>query len=146
MGTEIRIAVEADYEAIARISRDDLGYDCAPALVREKLRRALQSERERVFVAVCGGEVAGYIHAEDYDVLYFETMKNILGLAVAANHRRKGIGTKLLGAVEDWARETGVGQIRLNSGITRRGAHAFYRANGYTDEKEQKRFIKTLEA
>ena len=91
-------------------------------------------------------EVAGYIHAEDYDVLYFETMKNILGLAVAANHRRKGIGTKLLGAVEDWARETGVRQIRLNSGITRRGAHAFYRANGYTDEKEQKRFIKTLEA
>lgn len=146
MGTEIRIAVEADYEAIARISRDDLGYDCAPALVREKLRRALQSERERVFVAVCGGEVAGYIHAEDYDVLYFETMKNVLGLAVAANHRRKGIGTKLLGAVEDWARETGVRQIRLNSGITRRGAHAFYRANGYTDEKEQKRFIKTLEA
>lgn len=146
MGTEIRIAVEADYETIARISRDDLGYDCAPALVREKLRRALQSERERVFVAVCGGEVAGYIHAEDYDVLYFETMKNILGLAVAANHRRKGIGTKLLGAVEDWARETGVRQIRLNSGITRRGAHAFYRANGYTDEKEQKRFIKTLEA
>ena len=146
MGTEIRIAVEADYEAIARISRDDLGYDCAPALVREKLRRALQSERERVFVAVCGGEVAGYIHAEDYDVLYFETMKNVLGLAVAANHRRKGIGTKLLGAVEDWARETRVRQIRLNSGITRRGAHAFYRANGYTDEKEQKRFIKTLEA
>ena len=93
MGTEIRIAVEADYEAIARISRDDLGYDCSPALVREKLRRALQSERERVFVAVCDGEVAGYIHAEDYDVLYFETMKNILGLAVAANHRRKGIGT-----------------------------------------------------
>ena len=146
MGTEIRIAVEADYEAIARISRDDLGYDCAPALVREKLRRALQSERERVFVAVCDGEVAGYIHAEDYAVLYFETMKNILGLAVAANHRRKGIGTKLLGAVEDWARETGVRQIRLNSGMTRRGAHAFYRANGYTDEKEQTRFIKTLEA
>lgn len=89
MQVEIRPALEADYLEIAKISREDLGYDCAPELVRNKLRRALGDGRERVFVAVCGGEIAGYVHAENYDVLYFPTMKNILGLAVAAKYRRR---------------------------------------------------------
>lgn len=142
---EIRPAVESDFEAIARISRNDLGYDCAPELVQEKLCRVLTTSRERVFVAVCDGVTAGYIHAEDYDVLYFPTMKNILGLAVASEYRRLGLGTKLMQAVENWARETGVYHIRLNSGMTRKGAHDFYRRNGFSDEKEQMRFMKTLD-
>lgn len=145
MQVKIRPALEADYLEIAKISREDLGYDCVPELVRNKLRRALGDGRERVFVAVCGGEIAGYVHAEDYDVLYFPTMKNILGLAVASKYRRRGAGTKLLEAVEDWARKTGAAGVRLNSGMARKGAHDFYRRNGYADEKEQIRFIKTLD-
>lgn len=141
----VRTAVEADFEAIARISRDDLGYDCDPAMVREKLRRVFTTPREQVFVAECGGVIAGYIHAEDYDVLYFPTMKNILGLAVASEYRRLGVGTKLMQAVENWARETGVQYIRLNSGMTRKGAHDFYRKNGFDDEKAQMRFEKKLD-
>ena len=46
---------------------------------------------------------------------------------------------------EDWARETGIKEIRLNSGMARKGAHEFYRRMGFTDEKEQMRFLKTLE-
>lgn len=144
MKIEIRPAVESDFEAIARISRDDLGYDCTPELVQKQLRHALSTPSEQVFVAVCDGVTAGYIHAEDYDVLYFPTMKNILGLAVASDYRRLGLGTKLMQAVENWARETGVYHIRLNSGMGRKGAHDFYRANGFTDEKEQMRFNKDL--
>ncbi len=34
--------------------------------------------------------------------------------------------------------------VHLNSGMSRTGAHEFYRANGFTDEKDQKRFLKTL--
>ena len=133
-GFEIRPARPQDAEAIARLSREALGYDCTAALVLQKLRAALKN----------GGAVAGYIHAADYDVLYCDTMKNVLGLAVSADCRRRGIGTALLGAVENWARETGVRFIRLNSGMTRAGAHDFYRQNGYTEEKAQLRFIKPL--
>ena len=36
--------------------------------------------------------------------------------------------------------------MRLNSGIDRTGAHAFYRHLGYIDQKKQLRFIKQLDA
>lgn len=49
-----------------------------------------------------------------------------------------------LSDAEAWARETGACGVRLNSGMTRTGAHDFYRRNGYTGEKAQMRFIKTL--
>ena len=103
---EIRPARLSDAEAIARLCSDDLGYACTASFVRRKLAAALENPCARVFVAEAGGAVAGYIHAADYDVLYFDTMKNVLGLAVSADYRRQGIGTALLGAVEAWARET----------------------------------------
>ena len=146
VNVEIRTAVEADYEALARIGREDMGYpESTEALVREKLRKALAKDDERVYVAVLDGNAAGFVHAEQYDVLYYPTMINILGLAVSGEYRRLGIATKLMDAVEGWARESGVWEIRLNSGMTRKGAHEFYRRNGFTDEKEQMRFLKTLE-
>ena len=146
MKIEIRLAKESDDEALAKIGREDMGYAEATAeLTKEKLHKALAKDYERVFVAVCEGAVVGFVHAEQYDVLYYPTMINILGLAVSGAYRRLGLATKLMAAVEDWARETGVKEIRLNSGITRRGAHDFYRQNGFDDEKEQLRFLKTLE-
>ena len=143
---EIRLAEEADGAALAEIGRDDMGYTESTAeLVKNKLKNTLKKEDERVFVAVCDDHVVGFVHAERYDVLYYPTMVNILGLAVREPYRRFGIATKLLTAAEDWARVLDVKEIRLNSGITRLGAHEFYRRNGFTDEKEQKRFLKTLE-
>ena len=112
---EIRPARLSDAEAIARLCSDDLGYACTASFVRRKLAAALENPCARVFVAEAGGAV--YIHAADYDVLYFDTMKNVLGLAVSADCRRQGIGTALLGAVEAWARETGACGVRLNSGM-----------------------------
>ena len=60
-GFEIRPARPQDAEAIARLSREALGYDCTAALVLQKLRAALKNPRERVFIAESGGAVAGYI-------------------------------------------------------------------------------------
>lgn len=88
--------------------------------------------------------IAGVIHVEKYNVLYFPTMANILGLAVAADFRRQGIGSALLKRAEEWARKNGAISMRLNSGESRKQAHEFYRAQGYTDDKKQLRFIKEL--
>ncbi|MDU6361292.1 MAG: GNAT family N-acetyltransferase [Clostridiales bacterium] len=109
------------------------------------MQAALASEREKVFVALCDEQVVGYIHAENYEVLYYPSMKNLLGFAVLRDYQRKGIGTRLLNAVEEWAKETGAYGVRLNSGKIRRDAHAFYRLRGYDSEKEQIRFIKKLQ-
>lgn len=139
----IRRASVEDAAAISRISREDLGYPCQPELVASRLE-GLDLPREAVFVAQVEQEVVGYIHAEKYNTLYFESMVNLLGLAVLADYRRQGIGKTLLSQAESWAREQGIRLVRLNSGASRKGAHAFYRAMGYKDEKEQLRFLKEL--
>ena len=104
---QIRDAVLDDAEGICNLNRDDLGYSYPPAKTREKLAALLKGGKDRVFVAEINGEVAGYIHACDYDTLYMPHLKNIMGIAVSREHRREGIGKALLSAVEKWAWETG---------------------------------------
>lgn len=139
----IREAGTSDAFSICKISCEDLGYQCSNELVLNRLNN-LDKKREIVFVAQIKDNVVGYIHAEKYNTLYFESMVNILGLAVLADYRRNGVGKALLNHTENWAKELGIDLMRLNSGISRKGAHDFYRAMKYDDEKEQIRFMKYL--
>ena len=140
----IREATIEDAFAICNISCADLGYDCCCEFVSTRISN-LDKGREKVFVAEVNGIVSGYIHAEKYQTLYFEPMINILGLAVSSEFRRRGIGRMLLKRAEHWANEVGIHKIRLNSGASRKEAHSFYRAMGYSNEKGQIRFIKDIE-
>lgn len=140
----IREANIKDAFSIGKISCDDLGYECDDALVSYRLSN-LDSKREVVFVAEIDENVVGYVHAETYDVLYSESMINILGLAVASAYRRNGAGKALLLEVENWAKKLGINKIRLNSGSARKEAHEFYRVMGYDSRKEQIRLIKDLD-
>ncbi|MGN1135830.1 MAG: GNAT family N-acetyltransferase [Oscillospiraceae bacterium] len=90
----IRKACAADSCEIWEICRDDMGYDCSPELVSSKLQR-LDPDHEAVFAAESENRVIGFIHVEKYDTLYFETLANILGLAVRSNCRRNGVGKSL---------------------------------------------------
>lgn len=105
--------------------------------------KILQNRKEdKIYVAVIGDEIAGYVHASDYDTIYAPHMKNILGIAVAATWKRRGVGSTLLAEVESWAKETGACGVRLASGSSRMGAHAFYRSLGYSEDKMQLRLLK----
>lgn len=53
--------------------------------------KKLDDSREIVFIAEINNMVVGFVHAEKYDVLYYDTMVNILRLAVAEEYRHKGI-------------------------------------------------------
>ncbi len=144
---KIRQATASDISAMNELFRKDLGYEGCTLEIVEKQFTGLDNSREAVFVAEVGddsGHIAGVIHVEKYNVLYFPTMANILGLAVAADFRRQGIGSALLKQAEEWARENGASSMRLNSGESRKQAHEFYRTQGYTDNKKQLRFIKDL--
>ncbi len=144
---KIRQATTSDIPAMNELFRKDLGYaECTLEIV-EKQFAGLDNSREAVFVAEAeddSSHIAGVIHVEKYNVLYFPTMANILGIAVAADFRRQGIGSALLKRAEEWARENGASSMRLNSGESRKQAHEFYRALGYIDDKKQLRFIKEL--
>ena len=144
---KIRQATTSDIPAMNELFRKDLGYaECRLEIV-EKQFAGLDNSREAVFVAEAeddSSHIAGVIHVEKYNVLYFPTMANILGIAVSADFRRQGIGSALLKRAEEWAREIGASSMRLNSGESRKQAHEFYRALGYIDDKKQLRFIKEL--
>jgi len=144
--SQIRPATIADSGVIARLNREDLGYDYPETLTKAKLARILQDPAFRVWVAELDGQVVGYVQAEDYDALYEPHMKNILGIAVRHAFHGQGIGRALLNQVEEWARATDAAAVRLVSRDTRTEAHAFYRHCGYTAEKTQLNFKKHLKS
>ena len=133
----IREARAEAAQALARLNREEMGYGYPVDKTKEKLAMLLESGKDKILVAELDGAVAGYVHLNDYDVLYADHMKNIMGIAVSSSCRRMGIGRKLLAAAEDWARETGAEAVRLVSGEGRTGAHAFYRSLGYSGNKKQ---------
>lgn len=140
----IREAVRADAPALARLNAVSLGYDYPEARTAAQLEKLLNSGRDGIFVAERDGRVVGYLHLVDYDLLYADPMENIMGIAVDPDCRRQGIGRALLEAGEAWAKERGAAGIRLVSGESRAGAHAFYRSLGYEGNKMQLNLKKRL--
>lgn len=143
MEINIRKAAVDDYKEITEICIHDLGYNCSAELVKVRLEN-MDDEREKVFVSCADGKIAGFIHAEKYDALYFETVVNLLGLAVAQKYRKNGIGRMLLNECENWSKSIDAKYVRANSGSARSDAHIFYRNAGYNNEKMQIRFLKEL--
>ena len=142
MEFEIREATISDVEGIYILNRDEMGYEFQIEQTKEKLIKLLSSGSDKIFVAVAENKVVGYVHANDYDVIYAPHMKDIMGIAVAKDYKHNGIGTALLHAVENWAKQTSASGVRLVSGESRIGAHEFYRHCGYAGEKRQINFKK----
>lgn len=140
----IRKAEPKDSAMICKISCNELGYKCSEEFVINRLNK-LDSNKEVVFVAEIDSMVVGYIHAQIYELLYYEPMINILGIAVSSEYRRNRVGSELMRYSEKWAKQLGINIIRLNSGATRKDAHKFYRSIGFNTEKEQICFTKTIE-
>ena len=126
MNLQIRQCEITDAKAIHDLNLRELGYDYSDDATKEKIVKLLYSSKDRIYVALIDGNVIGYVHANDYDVIYEPHMKNIMGIAVSSNFRKMGIGKALLDSVEHWARDTGASGVRLVSGATRTGAHEFY--------------------
>ncbi|MBD5383669.1 MAG: GNAT family N-acetyltransferase [Ruminococcaceae bacterium] len=142
MDLQIRSCEISDTNAIYELNVREMGYDYPKDKTEEKLKQLLKSDKDKIFVALIGNIVVGYVHANDYDVIYAPHMKNIMGIAVSSDFKRKGIGSALLSAIEAWARKTGAEGVRLVSGAARTGAHEFYRRCGYGGDKQQINFKK----
>lgn len=133
----IREAVPSDTTAIWRLNCNEMGYQYPLDDTAQNITKLLRSNTDKIFVAVYDGSVIGYVHANDYDLLYAPHMKNIMGIAVSSEHKQQGIGRALLQQVERWACETGATGVRLVSGASRSDAHKFYHRCGYSGDKEQ---------
>lgn len=142
MGFSVREAKKEDYIAIARLNKEEMKYDYPVEKTKVKLAQILEDASQKVYVAVSSEQVIGYVHVNNYDVLYAPHMKNIMGIAVEQNFKKQGVGRALLEVVEKWGKETGASGVRLVSGSERKEAHAFYKHCNYIESKEQKNFKK----
>ena len=145
MKFEIREATIEDANHICELNCTEMGYEYPAEETKKQLTKILSSAKDRIYVAVLTGKVVGYVHANDYDLVYTPPMKNIMGIAVSGECKRMGIGKALLGAVENWAKADGAMGVRLVSGATRTESHAFYERCGYSGGKQQLNFKKFFE-
>ena len=142
MDCRIRECLLTDSDAVSESNRNEMGYDYPQEATRQKIKEILSSKHDKIYVAVLNEKVVGYIHANDYNLTYAPTMKNIMGIAVSSEYKRCGIGKKLLIAVEEWAKADGAKGVRLVSGISREEAHVFYEHCGYGGGNQQLNYKK----
>jgi len=111
--------------------------------MRDRLERFLPRQDHAVFVAETT-EPVGWIHAAEHELLEVALHCEIWGLVVADGQRGKGIGRRLVDAVEQWARERGLAEVSVRSNVIRPDSHPFYERAGYTRYKTQHAYRKRL--
>ncbi|WP_299095109.1 GNAT family N-acetyltransferase [uncultured Metabacillus sp.] len=132
----IREATINDVPELASLM-DQLGYPTSvdtfklrfSAITGNQNYHTLVAELDRKVVGMAG-LCSGLFY--EYDGSYVR----IVAFVVHTNHRRKGIGKKLIQEAECWAKEQGAIAIGLNSGKReeRKNAHQFYINMGYKEK------------
>jgi GNAT superfamily N-acetyltransferase len=134
-----------DAERVAELS-GTLGYPVSDETMRERLARFLALDAHTILVAETGGEVVGWTHGAEQELLEMGSRCEILGLVVAEGQRGLGVGRRLVEAIEQWARDRGLEQIFVRSNIVRPESHPFYERIGYARYKTQHAYRKSLNA
>ena len=103
------------------------------AAERRYVRSVRRHPDARLLVAEIDGEIVGRLslardpHPCSAHVADF-------GITVAARHRRRGIGTALLGAADAWARDAGISKLELHVFPHNEAAINLYEKLGYVRE------------
>jgi GNAT superfamily N-acetyltransferase len=140
----VRPAAAADAGAIASLA-GQLGSPCTGADIERRLARAGGAPDSAVLVAESRRDgVIGWVHVRALHLITRDACAEIGGLVVDEGRRGCGIGRCLMAAAEEWARQRGLGTLRLRSNVVRDEAHAFYRSQGFASSKTSLLFTKTL--
>ncbi|WP_409176512.1 GNAT family N-acetyltransferase [Brevibacillus fortis] len=110
--------------------------------VREKIEIITKKTKDMIFVCEQNNEVIGYIHGSPYELLFSDSLVNVLGFVVKEKHRNHGVGNMLIEHLEQWGKRNGFSGMKLLSHPSRTHAHRFYERRGYLFTKDQKNFIK----
>ena len=132
MSVSIRPATAADAGDLVRLLGDLFSIEADFRADAERQRRGLalmlaDPGRRQVLVAERGGAVVGMVTAQ----LVASTAEGGLSalvedMVVDAASRRRGVGRRLLEAIEAWARERGATRLQLLADRENTGALRFY--------------------
>jgi GNAT superfamily N-acetyltransferase len=118
------------------VSIPDPPDDADRAELYTAIDKILNDDDATILVAEVDGEVVGlaevYLRRDEANsrtVTY--TYGHLQSLTVDEALRGRSIGTRLLAAAEQWARDKGATEIRLDTWEFEQGPLRFYEANGY---------------
>ena len=122
---DLRAFRSVDLETLYKI--DQACFPPGISYTREELRRFIGHRRSRTWVAEESGEVVGFLVADRQP----QKVEHIVTVDVVEGWRRRGVGTLLMDAAENWAREEDLQFIYLETAETNTAAQRFYEARGY---------------
>jgi GNAT superfamily N-acetyltransferase len=144
MAHQIRQAHAGDAAGIAHLIAV-LGYGLAAQDVPARLE-VYADDASKVFVAVhASGVIVGFLSFHAIPLFHEAgALGRITAMAIDPEHQRRGVGTALVRAAEEFARACGCVRIEVTSGDRReKDAHVFYASLGYASDC--RRFLKRLE-
>jgi len=115
---------DADYPDI--VSRETASEGVTEWYGEDRIRRELASSRTVLLVAETGGEVAGFAHA-----VWGSEEGTVLRLYVDPDHRREGVGGRLLDATVEYLVAEGVDHVKATVLAENEPGNDFYRARGF---------------
>lgn len=136
----IRAATTDDADALAALLSQLSGSSLEGAEVADNLASARKAKAGMVvaelgeIVGCCGWAVVATIHRG--------AIGRLTALVVDKPHRRRGIGTAMLGAAETALAKAGCHQVEAMSDITINNSHNFFRSLEF--EQTSYRFIRTI--
>ena len=143
----VRPAVEKDYDAVARITRDSYlaaGYfdDADHPYMRKVQDVALRAGHATIWVAERDGEVVGSVTlaraGEPYADIALADELEFRMLVVDPAVQRSGAGKAMMAAILDHARALdGVGAVSLTTGSTWESARGLYDKTGFSRVPER---------
>ena len=129
---EIRAAKKGDAEEVYSLADqlnpvDEVDHDA----FMEAFPAALKDDHDCCLVCLVDDQVMGYLCGYRHPALYATGPVAYLDeMVVAEELRHSGVGTRLVEAFEEWAREQGCKLV----GLATTGAGSFYEALGYQSE------------
>lgn len=111
-----------------------------PSWTLERVQRTLKHRDSTTLVARRGRELLGFAIMQ-----FGDSSAHLSLLAVAAGHRRAGVGRALVSWLEESARTAGTFVIRLECRLGNQDAVRFYRALGYRDAGVVPRYYQGVE-
>ena len=132
-----RPAVPDDAAALARLS-EELDYTTSVEQTSRRLERVTSTKAHEVLVAEdAAGTIIGWVHVFAAPRIESALFAELGGLVVAAGHRRRGAGTRLIAAAEEAAQRFGACRLRIRSRVEREPAHRFFKDLGFETVKSQ---------
>ncbi|MBT8135688.1 MAG: ribosomal protein S18-alanine N-acetyltransferase [Gammaproteobacteria bacterium] len=124
----LRLAVPADAEMIAAMSRKLVEHGLRWTWRPERVARHIERRDTAVLVALDGRRLAGF------SIMHFgDDAAHLNLLAVEPSYRNTGVGSRMLKWLEETARVAGVFSVSLEVRVSNRAASSFYRTLGYRE-------------